>query len=218
MGKFTKEKRNQLLKIYLKLLADSFQRHYGDIVDVRYIIREATKLFKKSFLTATGAIVSSWAFNPNQPKREFDTNILNGFTRIDYALERAIMKVFEEYAESQEIKGSQLYETFAKLLEFEPRVVRYIKTWIYTASAAINQYERIQKATNNGIKYYKYIGPPPDREFCKIYINKILPLEEIKRLDNGQKLNALYYCGGYNCRHRWVSATEKEYKEQQNKL
>ena len=78
--------------------------------------------------------------------------------------------------------------------------------------------ERIQKATNNGIKYFKYIGPPPDREFCKIYINKILPLEEIKILDNGQKLNALYYCGGYNCRHRWVPATEKEYKEQQNKL
>jgi hypothetical protein len=46
------------------------------------------------------------------------------------------------------------------------------------------------------------------RPFCRAHAGQIFTLEEIERLDNGQGLPVRESCGGYNCRHYWVPASD----------
>ena len=58
--------------------------------------------------------------------------------------------------------------------------------------------------------HFKFVGPPPERAFCKKHIGRVYTEAEIQRLSNGQGLPVRYYMGGYNCRHRWVLASDDE--------
>lgn len=51
---------------------------------------------------------------------------------------------------------------------------------------------------------YVYVGPrdAKNRPFCAAWVGKAVT--DPSRLDNGQKLPADDYCGGYNCRHSWA--------------
>jgi hypothetical protein len=46
------------------------------------------------------------------------------------------------------------------------------------------------------------------RPFCRAHAGQIFTLEEIERLDKGQGLPVRESCGGYNCRHYWVPASD----------
>jgi len=43
------------------------------------------------------------------------------------------------------------------------------------------------------------------RPFCRERVGKVYSIEEIRAMDNGQGLAVEYFCGGWNCRHRWVA-------------
>jgi len=43
------------------------------------------------------------------------------------------------------------------------------------------------------------------------HLGNIYHIDEIEKLDNGQGLDVMTYCGGYNCRHMWLPATKEEY-------
>ncbi|GIV82211.1 MAG: hypothetical protein KatS3mg051_1565 [Anaerolineae bacterium] len=63
-----------------------------------------------------------------------------------------------------------------------------------------------RSAREAGVTRFKYVGPPPLREFCRKHWQKTYTWEEIQQLDNGQGLPAWVYGGGWNCRHRWIAA------------
>jgi len=95
---------------------------------------------------------------------------------------------------------------------------QYAYTWINTAENAINQAQRIRENIEAGVKYFKYAGPPADREFCQHLLDKVYTVEEIEQMDNGQGLPVLYYRGGYNCRHRWQPVNEFASKDRGNEI
>ncbi len=60
-------------------------------------------------------------------------------------------------------------------------------------------------AIQSGVSLFQYVGPQNNiREFCAAHLGRIYTAEEILRMDNGQGLPVQYYCGGWNCRHRWI--------------
>lgn len=96
-------------------------------------------------------------------------------------------------------------------------IIRQIKTEIDTAVMAFSRTITIAKAEELGIDKFEYFGPDDKitREFCGHVLNGTLdgferdsPIytsEEIDSMDNGQDLPVAEYCGGYNCRHRWLA-------------
>jgi hypothetical protein len=79
----------------------------------------------------------------------------------------------------------------------------HIETEINTQQAAIDSVVRIATLENTG-KRIKYTGPAPERSFCQQHIGKIYTIDEADKIINSFGQPALYYRGGYNCRHRWV--------------
>jgi len=43
------------------------------------------------------------------------------------------------------------------------------------------------------------------RPFCRERVGKVYSIDEIRGMSNGQGLAVEYFCGGWNCRHRWVA-------------
>lgn len=100
-------------------------------------------------------------------------------------------------------------------LNFEER---HINTEIETTKAALNNLKRFKDfaETEREDLHLRYEGPEPERNFCSIHYNKIYKLEEVKEMINDFGQPAFTYCGGYNCRHRWVPVFGK--MEEANKL
>jgi hypothetical protein len=92
---------------------------------------------------------------------------------------------------------------------------------------AVLSFERtitVRKALQSGSTLFLYIGPDDKvtRDFCLCILEgrssstfgiqgkspPIFTLEEIKAMDNGQGLEVLTACGGYNCRHSWNPVSE----------
>lgn len=81
------------------------------------------------------------------------------------------------------------------------------ETILNTLLIGNNRANVVEKAIKNGVSKFRYDGPagPLVREFCRLRVGKEFTIEEIKLMDNGQRLPVLQFCGGYNCRHRWVA-------------
>lgn len=88
------------------------------------------------------------------------------------------------------------------------------RTYISAIGNAIN----ISNALSVGYEYFEYVGSPPEREFCnrvwtglerdgdhEVHGDRIYHIDEIRKMDNGQGLDAEWFCGGYNCLHTWVA-------------
>ncbi len=83
---------------------------------------------------------------------------------------------------------------------------QHIATISNTIQIGIARQGAMEQATSNGAKYYRYTGAKTNaRKFCDKHIGKVYSIDEIKKMDNGQGLPVEYFCGGYNCRHRWVA-------------
>ena len=84
-----------------------------------------------------------------------------------------------------------------------------VNTQIRTFSRQLN----VMSGLSADIRFYRYIGPPPERPFCAALIGKIFSLKEIQQLDNGQTSNTLVTAGGFNCRHQWLPIAEGAERE-----
>lgn len=77
----------------------------------------------------------------------------------------------------------------------------------------ISQYGRsitAAAASAADLDYYLYTGPQDGitRPFCQALVGLVVSSKQMSRLNNGQGLNVLTSCGGYNCRHSWSPVTE----------
>ncbi len=79
-----------------------------------------------------------------------------------------------------------------------------------TIEASVGRAALIEQSHRDRVQRFRYVGPRARaRAFCSQLLDqaaagKTWTIEEIERLDNGQGLPVLYFCGGYNCRHRWM--------------
>jgi hypothetical protein len=81
---------------------------------------------------------------------------------------------------------------------------RYAETVITTHIDTFQRTVNGTRAINDGIKRFRYDGPPPERAFCRSIWNQVFTLEEINTMDNGQIGDVFFTGGGYNCRHWWT--------------
>lgn len=112
-----------------------------------------------------------------------------------------------------------------------PRVVRNLITELDTAVLSFNRSVTVGKAEELGLEYYVYFGPNDKvtRPFCDYLLgdsarlpakvnvpvqrdSRVYTKDEIARMDNGQGLDPLTFCGGWNCRHQWRPISESEAK------
>ncbi|APF16977.1 hypothetical protein Calab_1514 [Caldithrix abyssi DSM 13497] len=132
---------------------------------------------------------------------------------IDRRLIREISQAIE-----QGIKGDLNWQETARaaLRKYKLRK-RHIETEINTTQAALDRLARIEQIKQSGAKYVRYAGPTGTvRPFCVRHIGGVYRIEEIEGKLNRFRQPALYYMGGYNCRHRWVPMEGKEIYRQKN--
>lgn len=112
---------------------------------------------------------------------------------------------------AQSLKNVEQDNLLRNLQRFEKTQQRYLQTVANTAQSAVRRSQLFVDAEQSDIKKFRYEGSEGGniRDFCKNHVGKIYTLSEIKKLDNGQGLSVQYYCGGYNCRHRWVAVVEE---------
>ena len=90
-----------------------------------------------------------------------------------------------------------------------------IRTIALTARAAFSRADTILLAPSEA--RFRFVGPPTaeaySHKFCILQYalakeGKTYTRAEIEELDNGSDTSALYYCGGYRCRHWWEEVLE----------
>jgi len=86
------------------------------------------------------------------------------------------------------------------------RQLTEVKTQISSFGRSITAFV----AEDAGLDHYLYTGPKDGitRPFCRELIGLVVTKEQMRKLDNGQGLGVLVYCGGYNCRHSWSPVSE----------
>lgn len=94
----------------------------------------------------------------------------------------------------------------ARLAGENDKLATYAETIGNTSMNAVSQDYNTISARSAGLKHALYAGNilPATRDFCRELVGKVLTIEAIRKLQNGQIEPVLTYCGGYNCRHRWV--------------
>jgi hypothetical protein len=100
-------------------------------------------------------------------------------------------------------------DKMARLLQDKTNLSRFVSETI--ARTQVNGYGNAlkqEKARMADCFFEQYIGflRGNTREFCRMMLNVTLHVNDIHKLDNGQRLQVMVYCGGYNCHHHWEPA------------
>lgn len=118
-----------------------------------------------------------------------------------------IVKVVKDYFRNKDSKYTE-----SKCIENVKAVMTKYRnsaqTIVNTANANMSRMINFNMAVEAGVKYFKYSGPPAEREFCRMMLDRVLSISEIKALKNDFGGSAWYSCGGWNCRHRWDAYIE----------
>ena len=117
----------------------------------------------------------------------------------------------------QVITGAR-FDTSALIEDFGGTLANQITAEMNTATSGFYRSVTQAKAKELDVEYFVYVGPLDGitRPFCKSRVNKIYTRAQIAKWDNGTKLPADVYGGGYNCRHDLVPMS-KERAEQRVK-
>lgn len=92
-----------------------------------------------------------------------------------------------------------------------------LNTEIETHKAAMDRLTRVKNLEESGWQYLEYAGPSGTvRPFCAEHVGRVYSIEEVKEMTNMFGQPALYYMGGYNCRHRWDPVEGEIIKQNDN--
>lgn len=132
--------------------------------------------------------------------QEIQKSAESGFQRIDRAITNIVARAAQEG-----VKGDKDWRSIARTaLQRAKLQEHHITTEIETAKATLDNTSTAVEYEAAGIEKLIYAGPSgTQRDFCIDHIGKTYTLAEVKGMVNQFGQPALYYCGGYNCRHRW---------------
>lgn len=124
-------------------------------------------------------------------------------------LERALLS-----SVSGTMDKSALLDTLESQLDISTRKA---ETLIDTTLRAFNRDLSVNYATENGVKWFAYMGPDDsiNRDFCNHFVGTRVTLDILKEHENdfgreGQPSPVTVYLGGYNCRHSLVALVDQE--------
>lgn len=199
----------ELYRLYVKLMQEAFLKFFNGKYRLEDVIKELYSLFAKSFLKLNGISVAGILV----PEKNdvVSLRFARGYTRMANKIERQVIDAIKERLVNVDVEQKNAIRRIFEDVMLSEKQKSYVKTWVHTLEASASQAQFIKTSLESGIKYYKYVGPPPERGFCKQHYGKTYTIDEIVSLSNGQGLDPLLFCGGYNCRHRWVASTYEEY-------
>lgn len=167
------------------------------------------------------AITATWRNPP--PPMEFspdDLKLLVGKQVKSVAELRSVVTSLANQAQTKTLfsTGAMSFSQVTEILaKYTGKTIPQARTLAQTATTtfyramADRNYRAIEAATGEPA-FFTYEGPDDQitREFCKKMLRRRRPLsrEQIEALDNGQGLDPMTSCGGYNCRHSWVLTME----------
>lgn len=140
----------------------------------------------------------------NAQKQIIDTMSRN-FDRIDRIAVREISRTIGQYDDWREAVRKSLIKA--------GRLKHHAETELETTLSAMDTASTVLDAidVDGANAVFRYEGPSGTRRpFCASKVGKTFTIADIKTMKNGQGLPALYYRGGYNCRHRWVAVIKDE--------
>lgn len=86
---------------------------------------------------------------------------------------------------------------------------RHIGTVANTIEMSHARLGAVMEGVESGVRKFRYEGPAGGaRSWCQKMLGKVLDIDEISELKNDYGQSALYFCGGWNCRHRWEPVVE----------
>jgi hypothetical protein len=122
----------------------------------------------------------------------------------DYAIVQNKVNTNIVNAVQRGIRSGMTIKEMTNLIDRKVEIGKHhANTVARTARIAQNRAAKIEKGNSAGAEKYKLKGPSPERDFCRKYYGEVKTLKEWARLDNGQGLPVVPYCGGYNCKH-WL--------------
>lgn len=126
-------------------------------------------------------------------------------------LDGALLQQFERRVLPLVEKGARVADVEARIRRAVGATEVSAKTLASTVVAGADRAGSLLAAQEAGVTHYRYAGPPGERHFCShLYARSAAgeawTLEQIRAMSNGQGLPVEFYCGGYRCRHRWVSS------------
>lgn len=139
--------------------------------------------------------------------------LLDRFEKINTGFEKRVLKAVKRgLFEGDSILAKKLVKKAGKTAD------RHIATVVNTAKLGIAQGRVVEDALQAGIKKFLYMGPEVNaRPFCRDHLRKIYTIDEIMKMENGHGMPVIQYCGGWNCRHRWVPVVGDEFLIEQTK-
>ena len=156
------------------------------------------------------------AFNVIEPDFSFDD-----LPQLEQIQTQAVTQVFEDVIlpDTQSAIRSALTSLALEVpieivaSELEERLKRSEGRQLTEVKTRISQYGRsitAAAAAAADLDHYLYTGPLDGvtRGFCRALIDKVVTSEQMRKLNNGQGLNVMTSCGGYNCRHTWSPVSE----------
>jgi len=145
----------------------------------------------------------------------------NAMPQLEQIQTQAVTSVFEDVilpdtqSAIREALTSLSLEVPASIVtsELEERLKRSQGRQLTEVKTRISQYGRqltAAAAAAAELDHYLYTGPLDGltRPFCKALVGKVVTGEQMRKLNNGQGLNVMTSCGGYNCRHTWSPVSE----------
>lgn len=97
------------------------------------------------------------------------------------------------------LKDSEIEQKLREV--FTPQRANWAKTWNRTAQVALNRIALFDNV--EGDPLMKYSGAAStERKFCSANLGLVKRKSEWEETLNDLGQSSLYYCGGYNCRHR----------------
>lgn len=151
---------------------------------------------------------------PDQFYSQADTKVVEALIKFDESvIANKIYQVTDSLSSTimrQVITGTAIDPEF--LIEnFSSTTISQINSELNTATSGFYRSITQAKAKELNVDLFAYVGPDDGitRPFCDARVNKIYTRAQIAKWDNGTKLPADVYGGGYNCRHDLVPMSQE---------
>lgn len=183
----------------LRKASDATAQSLTESLGQRYpAITEIEKTFFADISLTTGVTAEEY----EAVFANFIQNMETSFLELTHSNRDTLRRMIRESL-SSDLSSEDL---IARLAAENDKLATYAETIGNTSLSAVSQDYNTISAMSAGLKHGLYAGNilPATRDFCRELVGKVLSIDAIRQLHNGQIDPVLTYCGGYNCRHRWV--------------
>lgn len=195
----TPEKIRKQIKVLFKTFSNKVEKE-----EIELLRKEVEKEFESDFVREKTA-KSEYLNDAKKIIRSASQHSDNLKEKLAHKIFEAIEKGIEEKADWKEIAKESLRQVDITGLK--------LNTELETHKAALDRLTRVKNLEESGWEYLEYAGPTGTvRPFCVDHIGRVYHIDDVKKMKNMFGQPALYYQGGYNCRHRWdpVDIDKKE--------